>query len=44
MKTYKVTFEIVLKNNDMGWIEQVIEEQLERNEFIDSYTIEEVKS
>ena len=43
MKTYKVTFEIVLKNDDTEWIERAIEEQLENGEFIDFGNIEEIK-
>ena len=43
MKTYKITFEIVLKNDDTAWIERAIEEQLESGEFIDYGNIEEVK-
>jgi hypothetical protein len=47
MKTYKIEFEIVLKDTakpDWGddFISRAIEEQLERGEFIDSYFIEEV--
>jgi hypothetical protein len=42
MKTFRVTFEIVLKNNDTDWIERAIEEQLETGEFIDSGNIEEL--
>ena len=43
MKTYRVTFDIVLKNDDTDWIEQSIEQCLESGEFIDSVNIEEVK-
>jgi hypothetical protein len=43
MKTYKVYFEIVLKNDDTDWIEQAIEEQLEKGEQILEGNIEEVK-
>lgn len=43
MKTYKVYFEIVLKNDDTAWIEQAIEEQLETGEQILEGNIEEVK-
>lgn len=44
MKTYKVTFEICLKNDDTDWIERAIEENLESGEFIDFGNIEEVKN
>ena len=43
MKTYKIEFEIVLKDNQMDWIQQSIEKQLESNEFIDEFKITEVK-
>jgi hypothetical protein len=43
MKTYKVEFEIVLKNDDTDWLWNTIEEQLETGEFIDCQLIEEVK-
>jgi len=43
MKTYKVEFEIVLKNDDTDWIASAIEDCLESHEFIDALSIEEVK-
>ena len=43
MKTYKIEFEIVLKDNQMDWIQESIEKQLESNEFIDEFKITEVK-
>jgi hypothetical protein len=43
MRTYKVTFEIVLKSDDTDWIEKVIDEQLERGEEIIDGNIEEIK-
>lgn len=43
MKTYKIEFEIVLKDSQMDWIQQSIEKQLESNEFIDEFKITEVK-
>jgi hypothetical protein len=43
MRTYKIEFEIVLKDNQMDWIQQSIEKQLESNEFIDEFKIVEVK-
>jgi 2-oxoglutarate dehydrogenase complex dehydrogenase (E1) component-like enzyme len=43
MKTYKIEFEIVLKDNQMDWIQQSIEKQLESNEFVDEFKITEVK-
>ena len=42
MKTFRVVFDIVLKNDDTDWIERAIEEQLETGEFIDSGNIEEL--
>lgn len=46
MKTYKLTFEVVLKDTaDLDiddFIERAIEEQLEDGEFIDSYEYEEL--
>ena len=42
MKTYKVTFEIVLKDDDTDWIEKAIEENLENGEYINEGNIEEV--
>ena len=42
MKTYKVTFEIALKNDDTAWIERAIEENLETGEEILEGNIEEV--
>ena len=42
MKTYRVVFEIVIKNDDTDWIEKAIEEQLEPGEYINSGNIEEV--
>jgi len=42
MKTYKVTFEIALKNDDTDWIERAIEENLESGEEILEGNIEEV--
>ena len=42
MKTYKVEFEIVLKNDSTDWIAYAIEDQLEPKEFIDSFKIKEV--
>jgi nitrogen regulatory protein PII len=42
MKTYKVEFEIVLKNDDINWLWDTIEQQLETGEFLDSQLIEEV--
>ena len=35
MRTYKVTFEIVLKSDDTDWIERAIEENLEDGEEIE---------
>jgi hypothetical protein len=43
MKTYKIEFEIVLKDNQMDWIQESIEKQLESNEFVDEFKITEVK-
>lgn len=43
MKTYKIEFEIVLKDNQMDWIQQSIEKQLEWNEYIDEFKIVEAK-
>jgi hypothetical protein len=43
MRTYKVTFEIVLKSDDTDWIEKVIDEQLESGEEIIDGNIEEIK-
>jgi 2-oxoglutarate dehydrogenase complex dehydrogenase (E1) component-like enzyme len=43
MRTYKIEFEIVLKDNQMDWIQQSIEKQLESNEFVDEFKITEVK-
>lgn len=43
MKTYKIEFEIVLKDSQMDWIQQSIEKQLESNEFIDEFKITEVQ-
>lgn len=43
MKTYKIEFEIVLKDNQLEWIQQSIEKQLESNEFIDEFKIVEAK-
>jgi len=42
MKIYKVEFEIVLKNDDINWLWDTIEQQLESGEFLDSQLIEEV--
>lgn len=46
MKTYKVTFELVLKDTAELWrddfVERAILEQLEDNEFINSYNFEEL--
>jgi hypothetical protein len=42
MRTYKVTFEIVLKSDDTDWIERAIEENLESGEEIIEGNIEEV--
>ena len=42
MKTFKVTFEIVLKSDDTDWIERAIEENLESGEQIIDGNIEEV--
>ena len=44
MKTYKVTFEIVLKNDSFEWIYPCLEEQLEPTEYIDNIKIEEVNN
>ena len=43
MKTFKVTFEIALKNDDTDLIESAIEENLESGEQILDGNIEEVK-
>jgi hypothetical protein len=43
MKTFKVEFEIVLKNDDTDWITSAVEDCLESHEFIDNISIEEVK-
>lgn len=47
MKTYKIVFEVVLKDtanlNFDDFIGRAIEEQLENGEFIDSYNREEVQ-
>jgi hypothetical protein len=42
MKTFKVTFEIALKDDDTDWIERAIEENLEGGEEILEGNIEEV--
>jgi hypothetical protein len=42
MRRFKVTFEVVLKNDDTDWIEQAIEQGLEQGEEIIDGNIEEV--
>lgn len=42
MKTFKITFEVALKNDDIDWIEQAIEQGLEDGEEIIDGNIEEV--
>lgn len=46
MKTYKISFELVLKDTAELYIDdfvsKAIEEQLEGSEFMDSYVFEEI--
>ena len=42
MKTFKIELELVLKNDDTGWIVRAIEDCLESGEFVNSLKINEV--
>ena len=44
MRTFKITFELQLKNDDTDWIERAIEENLETGEQIISGDIEEIEA
>jgi hypothetical protein len=43
MRTFTITMEIVLKDNQTDFIRRAVEEQLEDNEYISESTIKEIK-